>query len=145
MQAIWQIEIENKPKLRTYVKFKHTLDSENYVTANLCRKKRSLMAQFRMGILPLKIETGRFSRTPIEARICNLCKTEIENEIHFLCVCPIYNEIRIKLYKKACKSCNNFLTKSNEEKLIYLLNYLFKDTSNFVTDAWSLRHTIVYQ
>ena len=142
---MWHIEIENKPKLRTYVKFKHTLETENYVTANLCRKKRSLMAQCRIGILPLKIETGRFSRTPLEARICNLCKIEIENEIHFLCVCPIYTQIRNKLYKNACDSCNNVLTKSNEDKLVYLLNHLFKDTANFLIDAWSLRHKIVYQ
>ena len=42
--------INNKPKLRTYKKFKASLDPANYLTWNLQKSERSLFAQFRCGI-----------------------------------------------------------------------------------------------
>ena len=69
----WQVDISNKPKLRTYIKFKAVPDIENYVLCNLDRKLRSYIAQFRSGILPLEIETGRFRNIPLNERICKLC------------------------------------------------------------------------
>ena len=50
----------SKPKLRTYVQLKVTFGVENYVSMNISKYKRSLYAQFRCGILPIAIETGRF-------------------------------------------------------------------------------------
>ena len=61
------------------------------------------MTRLRLGILPLEIETGRF--TPIydtaikknrkRLRICKLCDIEsCEDEFHFIFICPIIcNEI----------------------------------------------------
>ena len=57
----WKIKVMEKPKLKTYTTFKKDYGLENYLRRNLSRGKRSLLAQFRFGILPLKIETGRFS------------------------------------------------------------------------------------
>ena len=56
----WKNAVMSKPKLRTYVKFKNTYVIEGYVNSCLPRFQRSLLSQFRAGILPLKIETGRF-------------------------------------------------------------------------------------
>ena len=53
---------------------KETLRVENHVLYNLSTSERSAMAQFRFGILPLNIETGRFQNQPIEQRICKLCE-----------------------------------------------------------------------
>ncbi len=45
------------------------------------------MAQFRIGILPLHIETGRFRDNKINERVCLLCNSGVvENELYFLCV-----------------------------------------------------------
>ena len=52
--------VNNKPKLRTYTFWKENFCTENHVTKHLARNKRSLFAQLRIGILPLKIETCRF-------------------------------------------------------------------------------------
>ncbi len=52
--------LSTKSKLRTYVKFKENICTEDYVKHCTPRRKRSLMTQFRIGILPLHIETGRF-------------------------------------------------------------------------------------
>lgn len=56
----WKNAVKSKPKLRTYVKFKNTYVTEGYVNSCLPRFQRSLLSQFRAGILPLEIETGRF-------------------------------------------------------------------------------------
>ena len=89
----WVHCVSNKPKLRNYKLFKETLRVKNYVLYNLSTSKRSDMAQFRFGILPLNIETGRFRNQPIEQRICNLCEfNEIGHEFHFIFKCTLYND-----------------------------------------------------
>ena len=53
-----------KPKLRTYVTFKSFFNTENYV--KFCRNSqdRSQVARTRLGILPIKVETGRYKNIP---------------------------------------------------------------------------------
>ena len=58
MHEEWYNTVGNKPKLRNYVKFKQNINVEDYVISNISRSQRSLLAQLRMGILPLNIETG---------------------------------------------------------------------------------------
>ena len=59
----WKCNLLHKPKLRTYSAFKHSFATELYVKQTMSRSRRSLLAQFRLGILPLEIETARY--TPI--------------------------------------------------------------------------------
>ncbi len=55
--------------------------------------------QFRIGILPLHIETGRFRNVKINERKCYVCNNEyMENEFHFLFVCNAYIEFWNVLY-----------------------------------------------
>ncbi len=56
----WKHLLSTKPKLRTYVKLKENICTEDYFKHCTSRGQRPLMAQFRIGILPLHIETGRF-------------------------------------------------------------------------------------
>ena len=58
-----------KPKLRNYALFKFSFEPEPYVCAYLSRNKRSIFAQSRMGILPLRIETGRFQNMDLIGRM----------------------------------------------------------------------------
>jgi hypothetical protein len=146
MLATWHQEIRNKPKLRTYVKFKRNIETETYVKSFLGRQNRSLLAQFRIGILPLKIETGRFTNTPLDARICNLCNlNEIENEMHFLCSCPLYQISRNIMYNKAINNYPDFVNKTNEDKLVYLLECEWKGVADFLKTAWDIRCTSMYK
>ena len=57
----WKDKLVFKPKLRTYLQFKDTLEVEKYIKFNLTPCERSHMAQLRLGILPLALETGRYS------------------------------------------------------------------------------------
>ncbi|XP_050392671.1 uncharacterized protein LOC126811173 isoform X1 [Patella vulgata] len=81
----WSSEIKSVSKLRTYTKFKDTFSTETYVTTILSKVERSHLAQFRCGILPLRIETGRYTSQKIEDRLCVMCHSgSIEDEWHFL-------------------------------------------------------------
>ncbi len=117
--------LTNKPKLRTYVKFKENICTEDYDKNCTSRRKRSLIAQFRIVILPLHIETGRFRDNRINERVCLLCNSgEVENELLFLCVCTTYSNYRQNL----CSIVNNdnFLNTFNDEKFVFLLKFKWK-------------------
>ena len=83
----WEQEIVTKPKLRTYRTFKATFATENYVIKNISRRKRSLLCQLRIGILPLRIETGRFRNLPVKNGFVRYAEMVISKMRNILCVC----------------------------------------------------------
>ncbi len=143
----WLEAVASKPKLRVYRQFKTDLTSEYYVNCFMSRYKRSLLAQFRMGILPLNVELGRFVSIPLEKRICQICNTnEIEDEIHFLCSCEMYKHLRHELYAHITKDLPDFTNFNNLDKFLNIMrndNYC-KYVVEFVCKAWDLRKTKLY-
>ena len=95
MAIQWKAELLVKPKLRTYRLFKNEFKTSNSVFISN-RAKRSLLSKFRTGILPLRIETGRwYQGTIVEQRVCEICGSgEVEDERHFLLKCSYYEDIR---------------------------------------------------
>lgn len=88
---IWCQQVVTVRKLRTYVTLKADFAQEKYVQLNLNRKERSLFAQFRVGIPPLRIENGRYTGGDPVDRLCTLCNMNlVENETHFLVDCVFY-------------------------------------------------------
>ena len=77
-------------RLRTYILFKTTYTEEKYVNIIMQRNHR----KFRMGVAPLRIETGRYERLEEEQRVCFKCGDAIESEEHVLLDCPLYQQIR---------------------------------------------------
>ena len=69
-------DITAKPKLRTYCKIKHSFQTEPYIAKCFSRNKRSILAQLRIGILPIMIDTGRYSNITPEHRLCNYCSLD---------------------------------------------------------------------
>ena len=86
----WKEEVNNKPKLRTYIKLKKSAHVENYVLHCKDQYRRSMFAQFRSGILPIKLETGRFTNIPLDERVCDICSEGVESETHLLFDCHLY-------------------------------------------------------
>ena len=98
MSIEWKNYILTKPKLGTYKEIKKNFVVEPYVTNNVTKHHRPIYAQFRCGILPLHIETGRYAniRDPQTGnyrtgtlneteRVCYICKSNnVEDEQHFL-------------------------------------------------------------
>ena len=86
----WKDNVINKPKLRAYVK---------YVEINLSRSERSYLAQFKCGMLPIRIVTGRFRGENVNERMCTFCnQNDVEDEIHFMFRCQKFHELREHLF-----------------------------------------------
>jgi hypothetical protein len=117
----WKQDICNIPKLRTYVRYKTSYNAEPYMYNVHNKGHRSALAQFRCGILPLKIETGRFMNIPLEFRLCIFCDNDcIEDEFHFLFDCKLYTDLRNTLISKAVSYVPCFNTLDINGKMICL-------------------------
>ncbi len=84
-----------------------------------------MISQFRLGILPLYIETGRFRNKQPEERTCPICNTGVEDQFHFVCICEEYSHFREILYARVVNV--EFNVMSNEEKFVYLINNCWKE------------------
>ena len=74
-------------KLELYLSFKDNFGKESYLELNNYRNKNAI-TKMRISAHSLPIETGRYTGTPREERLCPLCKTGIGNELHYLLDCP---------------------------------------------------------
>ena len=105
-------------KLRTYALYKREWGYEPYLNMIDDRNQRLLLTKFRLGMCPLRIETGRREAVgrgqnylDASRRFCLCCNTErVEDEIHFLLVCPIYDDLRIKLVNVVNIYISNVIT-----------------------------------
>ena len=89
LEQNWKAAVLCKPKLRTYRKINTNYEIEHYVKFNCTKYQRSLIAQLRMGILPLAVEIGRYTNVDLNDRKCFRCKDSIEYEFHFICNCTL--------------------------------------------------------
>ena len=130
-----------KPKLRSYVLFKNKREVEPYILSSIPRRQRSLVAQIRFGILPLAIETGRFTGQKVEERLCKFCDNGVtESETHFLFECNLYAHDRDFWFQDCIVKNANFMNLSNKEKFILIMSQTFiKQTAFFIEKFWNSR------
>ena len=151
----WSEKIKNKPKLRTYRLYKCDFSAEKYLYLNLPKWKRSILAQFRLGILPLNIETGRYKvikdsagnyrKQKPEERLCTLCSTNAtEDEIHFLLDCPCYDPIRQDLFNSVTLKNENFLNLPKLEQFKYLMESCANLVAKYLCTSWDKRKHMLY-
>ncbi len=122
---------ENGNKLRLYRLYKERLDADTYAIQAMPRNLRQLIAKFRSGTLPIRIETGRYENLPLVERTCKFCTSGgIEDEIHVLLKCELYSDLRYELLKhmhsvnidfKELHSLTKFLNIMTEDSCQYLL------------------------
>lgn len=145
-QEKWKRDILSKPKLRTYRTFKNHREAEPYLFSSLTRSRRSLIAQIRFGILPLAIETGRFSGQKLEERLCKYCNSDCtETESHFIFDCELYNELRCIWFDKIRLESENFHNLSVDDKYKLLFSKPFvKLTAENIEKFWYLRRAETY-
>ena len=141
----WKGEVEQKPKLRTYKLFKNEFKTSNSVYINN-RAKRSLLSKFRLGILALRIETGRwYQLIDADQRFCKICNNgEVEDEKHFLMKCEIYSDLRQSLFDKCKLKNNRFDTLSELDQFIYIVNGQERDLADYIYLAWDRRRNCLY-
>ena len=142
----WEQDVINVPKLRSFIKFKHEYGTEPFVKIQN-RGYRSVMAQFRCGILPLSIETGRFNGIPVEFRLCLFCPgNTTEDEFHFLLDCSFYSDLRQVLLTKAKSIFSDYEELHKSDKVKCLMSHeLINDTVKFMYNALQKRRTALYQ
>ena len=86
------------------------------------RTHRSAFAKFRMGIAPLRIETGRYERLEENERVCFSCDDAVESEEHVLLDCPLYQELREIWLTKITQHIPDFCLTTNQEKLVCIFS-----------------------
>ncbi len=116
----WSEEVVKFSKLDLLTKMKTCFGVESYLKVNMDRYDKSLLSQFRYGILPLELETGRYKNIARENRICTLCNTGIEDQIHFALKCPIYNDIRNEFFNLCNERINDWVNLNDTEKIARL-------------------------
>ena len=143
-----------KPKLRTFVLFKDFTAEPAYITKPLTFFQRRMVAKTRLGCLPLRLETGRYSipRLPEIERKCLVCKPNqadhaiepVECEIHFLFYCDPYKAERDLWFSKM-NLPNDFLNLSIDKRLKLVLNdpSNVKFTAQFILNAYNTRSKIL--
>ena len=133
-------------RLVYYSQLKTDFALENYVTAVKNRKQRGLIAKARMGILPIRIETGRYTGLPRNERVCTNCDDGVvEDKPHVLFHCPKYDERRTLFYNELLTNelAYNIKNSSDTELIKYFIfteniNILYA-TARFLYDLLYLR------
>ena len=141
-----QLKLMNKcqtqPKLRTYKQITESTLDKSYLHKPLTFIQRKSLAKFRLGVLPIRIETGRYER-PVKSaieRICTQCNQQVpEDEVHFLLHCPKHDAIRVIFLPKI--TLNDFPNLNDLAKLKYLVNSpdIVKLTAQFIIDCFDNR------
>ena len=142
------------PKLWTFILFKGFQEPPAYITKPLTFHQRRMVAKTRLGCLPIRLETGRYSipRLPEEERTCKVCRNQdqlvviqstntndpVESEIHFLFFCPAYSMERDLWFSKMSLP-SNFSELPEYIKLKIVLNdpLNVKLTSQFITTSFN--------
>ena len=91
--------IWGRNKLRSYRKLKANFEAEKYLYTDVDKCSISSFVGERISNCNLDIERGRYSKLPVEQRICRLCRSEVEDEFHFIMHCPKLSAYRVDLFE----------------------------------------------
>ena len=132
------------------MKFKCHIPTENYVSQNINKYERSLLAKLRSGTLPLAVETGRFKNKQLSQRLCELRNSNVtEDEEHFIVTCPFYKTQRISLFNYiSCNVSEHFDGLNSDDqyiKLMTLNNKNLKVFVKYVTSIWDCRKSTLFK
>jgi len=140
-------------KLRTYATFKTECKWEAYLNIVHDKAKRRLLAKYRMGVAPLRIEQGRYEANGLNdgsrgiqssQRICQVCECGIEDEVHMLMKCSGYNVLRQKLMVKVRETFNlNALQGNDSDQFKKIMasdnNSIVNSVADFIWGAFKVR------
>ena len=114
--------IWRRNKLRTYRKLKANFEAEKYLYTDVDKCSISTFVRVRISNCNLDIERGRYSKLPVEQRICRLCSSEVEDEFHFIIHCPKLSAYRVDLFESLSLVIPSFPDMSEIEKFKYILS-----------------------
>ncbi len=142
----WEKSSKTKTKLDLYRKIKSDFKVEKYLLLNIDKYEKSLLSQLRYGILPLRIETGRFCNEKREERICVNCDTNnVETVEHFLFECPMYDTQRLQFINSVQNSIDNWDNITYEECLKQLFEVKPRALGKYVKEIFLYRRGKLYK
>jgi hypothetical protein len=77
--------VNGSNKLRQYKHFNSEFVVEKYEKYVMSFQHCSVIAKFRCGVAPIRIETVRYEGLDIESRTCFNCCNQVEDEYAYLC------------------------------------------------------------
>ena len=121
----WENSVSHSRKLEFYQKFKVNYETESYLDIIRTFDQRRVFRKFRISNHNLAIESGRYTNTLTDNRICVFCSLNaIESEEHMLLNCILYNSLRNHFFDKMKSSdikanLNNYheLLSTNNDKV----------------------------
>ena len=152
---MFDTQCKKSPKLRTYCTLfppfeDHSL-STKYVHLNLPFLIRKRLAQIRLGVLPIRIESDRYARDKVaaELRYCKQpkcvnqtspnCKFIVEDEVHFLLHCKQHEKLRSELFSKIDEPSFSALTDRLKVKYLLTCENIARVVGQFIKDAFDKR------
>ena len=134
------------PKLRTYVLIADFTANKAFIKKPLSFIQRKFLAKFRLGVLQIRLETGRYERPKLPAieRTCKICNLNtVEDETHYLLYCPKYSDLRQTLFDRVEDPA--FDNMQEQEKLKFLTNdsSIVKITAQYIIDAFDIRSRLI--
>ena len=104
------------------------------------RTSRNLAVKLILGVLKLRVETGRFENLARDDRRCIICSMdEVEDSSHFICVCPTLNDPRVKL-----NDMLPIVPLNVEYYVSNLMNCITNKISSIIYDMWTKRLAFLY-
>ena len=124
---------------------KHTYNCETYLKIDNFENRRAL-TKLRTSNHRLAIETGRWTKTERENRLCKQCtQNEIEDENHFLFKCQKYSDERLLTFQFIKSQCNVDLFYEEQQienlKLLFISDHLssLNTLGKFVKNSFKIR------
>ena len=113
------------------------------------RPMRRTLVKLRIGCHNLRVETGRYDKTPLEERICPLCTgNEIEDETHLLLDCQRYSSMRDIFLSKIETKIDEIRKLSRENLISQLMNsndyYVNLRLIMFISSCFEMRNKLIW-
>ena len=133
-------------KLRTYNTFKTEFKTEQCLLSSLSKPERSQLAQLRCGVLPLRVETGRYVGLALNERLCTVCQNRVvEDEIHFILQCPTYADLRKRILFNDQTVLETLASFNPLEQLSFLMKHHHRQVARFIAKCMERRAGVLYR
>ena len=135
----WEYEKSKSSKLSFYHTIKTNFQKEPYLDTIINPTYRYKTTQLRISAHDLEIETGRYSNTPREARLCKWCLLTlsdnlIEDEDHVLYHCDLYADLRKKLINTLNQTSITHYIPIDASSVNHILMYLLSPNTSVQLD-----------
>ena len=123
------------------------MDYKGIAYTGLSRRQRSLVTKFKVGVLPLAIEVGRYKDVPLEKRLCCICKDKVlEDEFHFLLYCEALKDIRSEFFEEY-NWLDDLEDPTDEAELLKLVlnSHNLRKTARFIENMFDQRMKLMFK